>query len=171
MTAQYLRSSLFVYYSAVLIFPLALAKSSSPSSTLTTLPAAVRTGNSSDPCAFTDRNSLIDRVSSDWQGYNVSLLVATCSTVCPLVYGSGNPDISGIGVSLSLLCRMALGLPYNCTCRLSFRSVFRAPSRCFLDLSWRFYIWLSTQNLSSTRHSFAQYFVELLGSVPATGSS
>lgn len=68
------------------------------SATLTTLPAAEPTSNNTDPCAFTDRNSLIDRVESDWTEYNVSLLVATCDSVCLFVYGAGNPDISGIGV-------------------------------------------------------------------------
>ena len=67
---------------------------------LTTLPPAVPTGKSADPCAFSDRNSLINRVASDWQSYNISLLVETCAGVCALVYGSGNPDISGIGVSV-----------------------------------------------------------------------
>src|SRR5204863_3159384 len=71
--------------------------------TLTTLPPAVPGGNSSDSCAFPDRNGLIDRVASDWQGYNISLLVATCPGVCAYIYGSGNPDISGIGVCM-LFC-------------------------------------------------------------------
>src|SRR5436305_14791041 len=66
--------------------------------------SCIPTGNDSDPCAFTDRNSLLDRVTSDWQDYNVSLLVETCAEVCVLVYGTGNPDISGIGVSRYTAC-------------------------------------------------------------------
>lgn len=73
-----------------------------PSPSLTTLPPASPT-TGRDPCNFTDRNSLIDRVDSDWRGYNISLLVATCEGVCPLVYGDGNPDISGIGVKYFIL--------------------------------------------------------------------
>jgi hypothetical protein len=65
----------------------------------------VPTGNGSDPCAFSDRNSLLARIAGDWQGYNISLLVATCSGVCPYVYGKGNPDISGIGMRLSMVRR------------------------------------------------------------------
>lgn len=71
--------------------------------TLTTLPPALPTSNNTDPCAFTDRTSLLDRVESDWQDYNISMLVTVCTQVCPLIYGTGNPDISGIGVSSMLL--------------------------------------------------------------------
>jgi hypothetical protein len=59
---------------------------------------------------------MLDRVQSDWQGYNISLLVATCAGVCPLVYGSGNPDISGIGVSL----------PHDHRCLRSFLNISQA---------------------------------------------
>ena len=41
---------------------------------------------------------MLERIDKDWINYNISLLVQTCSSVCPLVYGSGNPDISGPGV-------------------------------------------------------------------------
>ena len=68
---------------------------------LTTLPPASPTGN--DPCAFINRVNLLDRIESNWQNYNISLLVKTCNTVCPLMYGSGNPDISGIGVSATII--------------------------------------------------------------------
>src|SRR5437762_6662067 len=98
------RKTLFAF--CIWVFCVILAPASSlvvssteSSATLTTLPPASPTGNSTDPCAFADRITLIDRVEADWQNYNMSLLVATCAGVCPLVYGSGNPDISGIGVS------------------------------------------------------------------------
>jgi len=67
-------------------------------STFTTPPSAFPTGSTSDLCAFVDRNDLINQVSNNWQGYNVSLLVQTCPGVCVLVFGAGNPDICGIGV-------------------------------------------------------------------------
>lgn len=67
--------------------------------TLTTLPPASPTGNNTDPCAFSDRKGLFDRIHNNIEAYNVSLLVRTCPEICTLVYGSGNPDISGIGVS------------------------------------------------------------------------
>lgn len=51
-----------------------------------------------DPCNFSDRYGLIDRIDSNRSEYNISLLINTCEGVCPLVYGSGNPDISGAGV-------------------------------------------------------------------------
>ena len=75
-----------------------------PSSPLSILPAAAPSIGP-DPCNFTDRNSLLARVESDWQGYNLSLLVQNCSGVCPLVYGSGNPDISGPGVNATVMVR------------------------------------------------------------------
>ncbi len=56
-----------------------------------TLPAA--------SCDFDGASDLVERVLSEWAGYNISLLVGACPDVCNLVYGSGNPDISGIGVS------------------------------------------------------------------------
>ena len=67
---------------------------------ITNLPvAALPVGDStSDVCALTDRLSLINRVESEGPSYNLSLLVNTCSSVCLLVYGAENPDISGIGV-------------------------------------------------------------------------
>ncbi len=86
-------------FSAAAFLAHAVAEITAPLATLTTLPPALPTSNNTDPCAFTDRVSLLDRVESDWQDYNISMLVTVCSQVCPLVYGTGNPDISGIGVS------------------------------------------------------------------------
>lgn len=64
---------------------------------LTTLPPATPGGNAS--CGFDSLTDLVERVVDEWAGYNISVLVETCPGVCELVYGSGNPDISGIGVS------------------------------------------------------------------------
>lgn len=64
----------------------------------TALSPNVPSGNSSDVCMFGDLKSLLAQIESDGNGRNVSLLVRTCPGICPLVYGSGNPDISGIGV-------------------------------------------------------------------------
>lgn len=72
---------------------------SSTVSTLVTLPPAAPSGNA--PCAFENVTELVERVVEEWAGSNVSLLVQTCPGVCDLVYGTGNPDISGIGVSRS----------------------------------------------------------------------
>ena len=56
-----------------------------------------------NPCDFTDRWTMIDRVLSFCrQGYNMSLLVDKCPNVCVLIYGDGNPDVSGLGVSCVL---------------------------------------------------------------------
>jgi hypothetical protein len=71
---------------------------------------------SADNCTselnITDRNSIFNLLAyynctgevatqnSIWV-CNISLLVATCEEICPVVYGTGNPDISGIGVSFS----------------------------------------------------------------------
>jgi hypothetical protein len=65
----------------------------------TTIPPAQPTSNDTNPCDFIDRSTLLNRVVNDWQGYNISLLVEKCPNVCVLIYGDGNPDVSGIGVS------------------------------------------------------------------------
>ncbi|AEO69507.1 uncharacterized protein THITE_114136 [Thermothielavioides terrestris NRRL 8126] len=70
-----------------------------PPPALATLPPATQDGNAS--CAFDSLPELVERVVEDWAGYNISLLVDTCPGVCELVYGSGNPDISGIGAMYS----------------------------------------------------------------------
>lgn len=103
---------------SLLSFTPALAlPSSSPSpalpsqtATVATLPPAQPSGNDTNPCDFADRSTLLNRVVSDWQGYNISLLAEICLGVCVLIYGDGNPDVSGIGVSY-VLC-MHLPLPF-----------------------------------------------------------
>ncbi|KAK0721820.1 hypothetical protein B0T26DRAFT_673596 [Lasiosphaeria miniovina] len=47
--------------------------------TLATLPPAQPTGT--DACAFDSINSLVDRVASDWTGYNISLLYMATTTI------------------------------------------------------------------------------------------
>jgi len=73
-------------------------------STVSTLPPALPHGNNTDPCAFSDRISLLNRIDAESNQYNVTLLVETCPNVCLLALGSGNPDISGIGVTLTRSC-------------------------------------------------------------------
>lgn len=70
-----------------------------PMATMTTLPPASPTANTIDPCTFVNRMELFSRIRSSVVAYNISLLVETCPNLCTDVYGSGNPDISGIGVS------------------------------------------------------------------------
>jgi hypothetical protein len=93
---------MLMLYLASLIVATPAQSSSVESATLTTLPPADPISNNSDPCAFSNRTGLLNRIDNDPEGYNISLLVTTCSSVCAVVYGSGNPDISGIGVSYSL---------------------------------------------------------------------
>ncbi|OIW26300.1 hypothetical protein CONLIGDRAFT_671902 [Coniochaeta ligniaria NRRL 30616] len=52
---------------------------------------------SNDSCPFTDLNSLLGYVTSNQVDMNVSLLIQACPETCLMIYGSGNPDISGIG--------------------------------------------------------------------------
>ncbi|KAH7233739.1 uncharacterized protein BKA55DRAFT_579881 [Fusarium redolens] len=70
-----------------------------PPPPLATLPPVTPDGNTS--CAFDSLPELVKLVVEDWAGYNISLLVDTCPGACDLVYGSGNPDISGIGAMSS----------------------------------------------------------------------
>ncbi len=71
----------------------------SPSPTLSPTPLTPAALGGNGTCAFDDLTSLVGHIVHDWAGYNLSLLVQTCPDTCILVYGSGNPDISGIGVS------------------------------------------------------------------------
>lgn len=68
-----------------------------PSSLPTILPPA-KPGESEDPCAFSDLQNLLDRLEQSSELYNITLLVETCDNICQLLYGTGNPDLSGIGV-------------------------------------------------------------------------
>jgi hypothetical protein len=62
---------------------------------------STRQGGIQDPCAFVQRSSMTELIKSDWEGRNMSHLIQTCDSVCLLVYGAGNPDISGIGAMTS----------------------------------------------------------------------
>ena len=121
----------------------------SPLSSATALPPAVPTGNASDPCAFADRVALLDRIASDLDGYNMTLLVTTCSGVCQIVYGEGNPDISGIGAMISYgvqaLVTIIFGPPLAfvlLACGMDLDSLTRR----------RFTIWRLLANLSRSVH-------------------
>jgi hypothetical protein len=52
-------------------------------------------------CNFKDRAELVDRTFKEH--LNASVLVNDCEEVCILAYGTGNPDISGVGVGLLFL--------------------------------------------------------------------
>jgi hypothetical protein len=89
-------TSALIYLPSGLMTPLDMATQTNVP--ITTLPATNSQEAGRDLCNFTDHNSLLDHVEGSGANYNLSLLVGTCSGVCSLVYGSGNPDISGIGV-------------------------------------------------------------------------
>jgi hypothetical protein len=38
---------------------------------------------------------------SNWSDFNISHLVETCDSISLLIYGAGNPEISGIGAMVS----------------------------------------------------------------------
>ena len=103
----------FLHYLCLLTLIASAAATTQPVSSSITLQPSSSTSNSSDPCDFPDRSSLVARIKSEQQSYNTSLLVQTCPGVCPLVYGSGNPDISGIGVILELCQRENLKAENN----------------------------------------------------------
>ncbi|KAK3368031.1 hypothetical protein B0H63DRAFT_89004 [Podospora didyma] len=58
---------------------------------------------SSEPMWFIQRSSMAKLFKINWDNYNITYLVDTCDSVCLLVFGAGNPDISGIGVMNSYL--------------------------------------------------------------------
>ncbi|KAF5566539.1 integral membrane protein [Fusarium pseudoanthophilum] len=77
---------------------IATADGLKPSSFPTTLPPA-KPSESKDPCAFSDLQQLVDHLEENPALYNTTLLVETCDDICQLVYGTGNPDIWGIGAN------------------------------------------------------------------------
>ncbi|RMJ11641.1 hypothetical protein CDV36_008723 [Fusarium kuroshium] len=66
-----------------------------------TLPPA-KPGESKDPCAFSDFQDLLDRLEESPSLYNTTLLVETCDNICQLIFGTGNPDISGMMISYGI---------------------------------------------------------------------
>jgi hypothetical protein len=64
-------------------------------------PPPLPTGN--DVCAFENLDTLVNRAVHDWAGYNMSLLVEACPKAGEVAFGTGNPDISGPGVSYLLV--------------------------------------------------------------------
>lgn len=100
-------SALSLFATALVCFAALAVAETADQPTSTNPPSALPTGSNSTLCAFNDRKSLINSVGTDWQSDNISLLVKTCDNACALVYGSGNPDISGVGVS----CAYSLVIP------------------------------------------------------------
>lgn len=78
-------------------------------------------------CKFDSLAALADYavVNTTRPSFNVSALVHTCPAVCDLVYGSGNPDISGVGVCMGFndihLYRLVVTLSCNSKLRLTKR--------------------------------------------------
>ncbi|RSL57584.1 hypothetical protein CEP54_008205 [Fusarium duplospermum] len=72
-----------------------------PSTLPTVLPPA-KPGESEGPCAFSDLKQLLGRLEQSPELHNMTLLVETCDNICPLIYGTGNPDLSGIGASMMI---------------------------------------------------------------------
>lgn len=61
-------------------------------------PANCPAGCEPTACPYPDRKSILNHITSDPQNSDGSSLPKLCN-ICEAVYGSGNPDISGIGVS------------------------------------------------------------------------
>lgn len=64
------------------------------------LPPADPTGQDPDPCPYNNHWEMIERL-GQLPAYNdsiSSLLVERCRNVCQLLHGSGNPDVTGVGV-------------------------------------------------------------------------
>lgn len=64
------------------------------------LPPADPMGQDPDPCAYENHWEMIGRLGQlpDYNDSISSLLVERCRSVCQLLRGSGNHDVSGIGV-------------------------------------------------------------------------
>jgi len=84
---------------------LATTGGAEPSTVLNPTPAA-ETSEAEEPCQFSDVQQLDDHLNtfstkaknSNPQRDRINFLVQECNDICVLVYGTGNPDLSGIGV-------------------------------------------------------------------------
>lgn len=94
------------------------------------LPPVDATGQNPDPCAYTNYWEAAGRLSQTSHVHNATavcdLLVQKCRNVCILIYGSGNPDITGIGVCCSHSPPSLTKLKVDCT---TIAYVFPAPLR------------------------------------------
>jgi hypothetical protein len=70
--------------------------------------------NATFDCNFTSLQDFFAHAHS--QGLNITIQVQYCQSLCVLSYGFGNPDLSGIGVSLTF----ALALIFASLALLSF---------------------------------------------------
>ena len=59
-------------------------------------------------CSITSIGDLLDK--GDRYLLNVTTTIATCPSICSLAWGSGNPDLSGIGVNVSYIMQAILAL-------------------------------------------------------------
>lgn len=99
MPFQFLFSTytLFAQRNGGVAGPVALP-SESPSSSTQAFPATARANSTvAHPvsCNFTDLDELLALESEV-----VATIVKACPQTCPLAYGVGNPDLSGIGVGI-----------------------------------------------------------------------
>ena len=81
---------------------------------------------SNSSCSFSTIEDLLAHVIRD-STLNVTAQVALCSDICSQVWGSGNPDLSGIGLNLSYLIQVTLTI--TCGPLLGTIYVLRRPLR------------------------------------------
>ncbi|WYZ35356.1 hypothetical protein EsH8_X_000003 [Colletotrichum jinshuiense] len=55
----------------------------------------------STQCQFSDYQKYVNHIVDNKGDFNVSELVETCGSICPLIFGVGNPDVSGVGAMIS----------------------------------------------------------------------
>jgi hypothetical protein len=57
-------------------------------------------------CAFTSINDVLAK--ADMDHLNITTLVSSCPDICTLAWGTGNPDLSGIGANISYIFQAIL---------------------------------------------------------------
>ena len=57
-------------------------------------------------CNFASRADFVDWTNGT--DVNIALAIESCKAICPLFYGTGNPDISGVGVTISYITQGVL---------------------------------------------------------------
>ncbi|TFK67424.1 hypothetical protein BDN72DRAFT_859158 [Pluteus cervinus] len=62
--------------------------------------------NSTFECGFSSLNDVLNQAAT--HDTNITELVQSCQSICNLVWGTGNPDLSGIGANISYILQFVL---------------------------------------------------------------
>ncbi|TFK64483.1 hypothetical protein BDN72DRAFT_263454 [Pluteus cervinus] len=62
--------------------------------------------NSTSECGFSSLNDVLNQ--AEHNNVNITEIAQSCQSICNLVWGTGNPDLSGVGANASYILQVAL---------------------------------------------------------------